>query len=272
MKKRIKTRMLLCMTIAFILMANMALFADSEVDGYISSNFSIEGNSVSYSGSVPKSLFVVGEPNVAGSAQQTGADNQVRISSSTGNVEAYIGYSNSNVENIKKKMSSTTNQNNVNSTLDALDSNLGLQADTATASESLSGLIPFLSWFAGVIIILITSLMLVFTSIDCCYIAFPVFRNKCDNAKDSGNKFMTKKDGNGESQLRWISDDAQYALETGTIESGKNKWWIYLKRRMWSYIALAIVLYMFTTGNITLLIRLFLKMISGLMQVLQSIA
>lgn len=183
---------------------------------------------------------------------------------------AIVWYPEAQAEKMIKNINNQNNYNAAQQKVNNIETELGLQADTSGASEALSGVTPMISLIAGFIVILLTAFMLVFTAIDCVYIAFPAFRNKCEEAKASGNKMMTKTGKDGESQLRWVTDDAQYAIETGTIDSGKNKWLIYLKRRIISYVALGIVIFMFFTGNITLLIEIAIKMVSGLMNVLSG--
>ena len=185
-------------------------------------------------------------------------------------VTAYIFYPTDKQEKMIKDINNQNSYNAAQQKVNNIETELGLQADTAGASEALSGITPMVSLITGVLVILLTAFMLVFTAIDCVYIAFPAFRNKCEEAKASGNKFATKTGKDGESTLRWVTDDAQYAIETGTIDSGKNKWLIYLKRRIISYIALGIVIFMFFTGNITLLIEVAIKLVSGLMNVLSG--
>ena len=52
--------------------------------------------------------------------------------------------------------------------------------------------------------------------------SLPVFRNKCEDMKVSGNSVMTKKGANGDTSLRWVTDDAQYAVNS-TITEGNGK-------------------------------------------------
>lgn len=183
---------------------------------------------------------------------------------------AYVSYPTDDKTKIVNMINNQNSYNAAQSRVNNLETELGLQADTAGASEALSGITPFISLIAGFIVILLTAFMLVFTAIDCVYIAYPVFRNKCEDAKASGNKLMTKTGSDGESKLRWVTDDAQAAIETCTIDSGKNKWAFYLKKRIISYIMLGIVIFMFFTGNITLLIEVAIKAVSGLMNVLKG--
>ena len=150
-----------------------------------------------------------------------------------------------------------------------IQSTLDVGADVATAGVLLSGFVPILSTLLGLMVTLISIGMTIFSGFDLCYIAFPVFRNKCEEAKASGNNMMTKKGSNGESKLRFVTDDAQYAVQAAdTVQSGKNPFVIYFSKRLLSYIVLAILLFILLTGNITVFTSIALKVVSGILEVI----
>lgn len=150
---------------------------------------------------------------------------------------------------------------------------LNIKADTEGAARLLSGFTSILNLAIGVIVTLITLGMALYSAFDIGYIAFPVFRVKCEEAKmTGGNNVYTKTTANGETKLRFVTDDAQYAIKQGSVESGANPWTIYFKKRIISYIMLAIILFILLTGNISLITNIALKMVSGIMDVLGGLA
>ena len=149
---------------------------------------------------------------------------------------------------------------------------LKIGADTAGATALLSGFAPIISLVVGVIVVLVTMGMTLFTAFDIAYIAFPVFRNKCEEQKMNGTGYNVKKDSNGNVSLRFVTDDAQYAVSEGTIENGKSPWGIYFRKRIMSYVLLAIVLFILLTGNISLITNIALNIVSGIMNVLSGLA
>lgn len=149
---------------------------------------------------------------------------------------------------------------------------LTVEANTGAASIMLSGFKPIVELTIGILVVLIALGMTIFSAIDIAYIAFPVFRNKCEEAKESGNGAMTKKSASGDVSLRWVSDDAQYAITQGTIDSGKSKWKLYFGKRVGSYIMLGIIQFILLTGNITLITDIALNIVSGIIDVLSSMA
>ena len=153
-----------------------------------------------------------------------------------------------------------------------ITSGLQIEANTGAAAVMLSGFKPILELGIGVIVVLITFGMTLFSAFDICYIAFPVFRNKAEEAKQSGNSMMTKKSHNGENTLRWITDDAQYAVTQGTIDSGKSPWKLYFGKRVSSYIFLGITLFILLTGNISLITDVAIKVVSGVIDVVTGLA
>ena len=118
---------------------------------------------------------------------------------------------------------------------------------------------------------IITVGMTLFSAVDIAYIAFPVFRNMCEDKKMTGGP-GTKKAANGETKLLWVTDDAEYAVKQGSIESGQSPWSIYFKRRIVSYIMLAITLFILMTGNITLITNIAINIVAGIMDVLGGLA
>ena len=152
-----------------------------------------------------------------------------------------------------------------------MTSDLGVEADTENAMEALRGFVPVVNIILGILTVLITLLLAVFTAFDVCYITFPVFRNKCEEQKQSGQGPMVKKTSNGGTKLRWVSDEAQYVVEQNSVESGKSPLTAYLGKRIVSYIAVAVILFILLTGNITVITNLALKIVSYIIDIVDSL-
>lgn len=183
-----------------------------------------------------------------------------------------IYYNPAGVNSLYSQSEKFKNNSQATQKLDDITNTLTVEADTTSASVMLSGFQPIVELVVGIIVVLIAFGMTIFSGLDICYIAFPVFRNKCEDAKQSGNAMMTKKSANGETSLRWISDDAQYAITQGTIDSGKNPWMLYFRKRIITYIMLGILIFILLTGNITLITRLAMKLVAGIIDVISSLA
>lgn len=152
-----------------------------------------------------------------------------------------------------------------------LTNGLNITADTAGATAIMSGFAPIISLVVGIIVTLVTVGMTIFSAFDIAYIAFPVFRNKCEEAKTSGGA-MAKTTANGETKIRFVTDEAIYAVQECNIQNGKSPWAMYFKKRVLSYILLAIILFILMTGNISLITGIALKVVSGIMNVLSGLA
>lgn len=143
-------------------------------------------------------------------------------------------------------------------------------ADTTTATGLLSGFQQPLATLLGIIVIIVTAGMTLFTAFDLCYIAFPVFREKCDEKKSTGG-MGTKQGKDGNTKLTFITDDAQHAvIAADTVQSGKSPFTIYLKKRSLAFILLAIVIFILLTGNIGIFATLALKLVQGILDFLQG--
>lgn len=147
---------------------------------------------------------------------------------------------------------------------------LNLTPDIEGASQTLDGVKDIAGTVIGILVIAVTIGMTLFTALDLCYITMPVFRNKCDDMKQSGQGAMVKTDNrSGETKLRWVTDEAQYAVQTAVSSgTGKSPIMIYLGKRIGAFIAIGIVLFILFTGNISILINIVLNLIGGLMNAL----
>lgn len=165
----------------------------------------------------------------------------------------------------------------VDEKINNLTGDLKIGADTETASQIIKGLLPVVSTALGFVVIFITTGMTIFSAFDLCYIAFPVFRNKCEDAKAevgmSGGKgnALAKSNGSG-TKLRFVSDDAVYAVSsTETAQTGKNPFLVYFGKRLISYVVLAVLLFILMTDNITVFTDIAIKAVSGILEVIQGI-
>ena len=149
---------------------------------------------------------------------------------------------------------------------------LSPEADTQGAVEVLSGFVPVLNLVLGIITTLITLGLAVFTSFDIVYITFPVFREKCENQKMAGSGALVSKTASGESKLRWVSDEAQFAVKNASLEQGQNPLVSYFKNRVVTYIVVAVILFILLTGNIQIITNIVLKLVSGIMNIANTLA
>ena len=99
----------------------------------------------------------------------------------------------------------------------------------------------------------------------------------CEEAKQSaaagggrGNAMASNK--GGETKLRFVSDDAVYAVfSTETSQTGRNPFIVYFGKRVISYIVLAILLFILLTDNITIFTDIAIKAVSGVLEIIQNI-
>lgn len=175
-------------------------------------------------------------------------------------------------EYFKKQVLNQYKSSKVTEDTVALTDGINVTADTSAAMQALSGFIPYVNMLLGIIVTLITLGLAVFTSFDVCYIVFPVFRNKCEQQKMQGSGAMVKQTANGGTKLRWVSDEAQYAVEHQTLEQGGNPLTSYLKNRVLAYVFVAVILFILLTGNISIITNLALKAVAGIMTALQGLS
>lgn len=258
---------LACTTTAFA--AEEAHTLPEDVESYIENSITaINDSGVSFSETWLRSWLTTDESK-AQSLEDGGRQYNITLGSSQGVLYIVRGKTEEGlIEAVQKSVNNAATVDDVSTITDGL--NIG--ADTAGATALLSGFAPIISLVVGVIVVLVTMGMTLFTAFDIAYIAFPVFRNKCEEQKMNGTGYNVKKDSNGNVSLRFVTDDAQYAVSEGTIENGKSPWGIYFRKRIMSYVLLAIVLFILLTGNISLITNIVLNIVSGIMNVLSGLA
>lgn len=251
--------------VSCLIMLSVTAFADA-----VQSNNSTIINYITENGTSGLPTSATGLISVKESIADLGADSAFVLVGGS-----YYCYKLSNEETIANAINTSINQKEQNekdiedtkNKIDVIKDGLNITADTEKAVRSLSGVTGVVSFVLGAMVVLITLGMTVFSAFDLCYIAFPVFRDKCEDARTNGNRLMTKTDKtSGESKLRFVTDDAQFAVTAAdTTQSGKNPFIIYFKKRIISYIVLAILLFILLSGNITVLTSLAIDLVDGVL-------
>jgi len=158
-----------------------------------------------------------------------------------------------------------------NSSVTAAMDTFTLKADVGGATGTMSGFQKPLEVFLGILVTLITIGMTIFTAFDLCYIAFPVFRGKMDEAKANGTKGVTKTGKGGETKLTIVTEDAQYAVVAADMaNSGENPFLLYFKKRVVSFVVLAVLLFVLVTGKINILANIGIKLADGILNMING--
>lgn len=194
----------------------------------------------------------------------------ISITDASGNSVTYY-YDPNDVPAINTMIQKTVAAGQVSDKINSMTTDLGIQADTATATSLLSGAIPIVNALLGFLVLIINIAMFIFTALDIAYIVAPQFKEQCDNAA-ANHPGQAKTSSGGEPRFKWITDNAVYALKAAnTVETGKNPLWIYLKSRVWTYMILAVVDFILLTGNITVFMNMALDVAEGVLNLISSI-
>ena len=176
-------------------------------------------------------------------------------------------------EKTRESVSSKTSVDDVKESIsDMLTDEFNVKADTRSASEVLNGVKEPIGTLVGILAFVVIITMGLFTALDICYIVIPVFRGAYDASADGGSSMTSKTGKGGESKLRWISDDAVYAVKTATVEEGRSPLKVYAFKRMGAYILVAVVIFMLLTGNVQVFINLALELVAGAIELIQKLA
>lgn len=154
--------------------------------------------------------------------------------------------------------------------VDQIMSDANVNPDTGSAYAILAPAMPIINTLLGALLIILITFITVFTVLDFVYIGLPAFRIFCSESANNGG-VMSGRDKNGGVKIRWVSHEAQTAVEEAEKSEGyKSPWGKYLLRRLWAYIALAICIYILLTGNISIITNIALQLVGGLMDVIQG--
>lgn len=134
--------------------------------------------------------------------------------------------------------------------------------DTGTAMGLLSGIMPAINVLLGLMVVVISIGMTVFSALDIIYLAFPAFKSAVDNSIEQGGK-GTKTNKDGTVSSRWVTQDAILAAKDAEQTQG-SPWGPYFKRRVLAYVFLAIILFILLTGNIFSITTLVTNALQGL--------
>ena len=214
---------------------------------------------------------------VKGQSQSAG-DIECKIKQPGGTITYYVPSANIKaVEVILTQSDQTISQDSAGSKTDAQNILQEIQDKNAIAPNYndaaiiLQPFVPYINIGLGFVTTVVVLAMQVLTALDLCFVAIPTFRNFLSDKAAEGNSLAGKKDGNGGMKLRFIQDEAQYAVEQATNNPGMQPWGLYLKTRVVSYIFLAVAMVILLTGNVTLITDLAVKAVSGLMNVISGL-
>jgi hypothetical protein len=257
MKKKFKSLIIIMMSVMMILGTSVIAFADeASIAAYVGQYSSTSAEIANLS------KYLTTDSSSLGTSEFKTVF--------TSDSETYY-YLTSDMSAIENKITQVTNASNVDTTISEISNNFNISPDFNYAYGTLSPILGAVKGFVGVMVVLITMLMTVNTAFDIAYIAFPMARNWMNDNKDSGGA-MGKKNGDGSVSLRIVSDEAQYAVEQATTggdnNGGKSAMTTYFKKRVINYIALAVMLFILLTGNISLITNLAVKVVSGILNIL----
>lgn len=177
-----------------------------------------------------------------------------------------------------QKTSTTDVKQQITGDASVINSTFG-KANLEAAGTALSGFSGWIQLMTGILATLAIIGTTLFTAVDVCYLAFPVMQGKMNEAANSGGS-MSGTTRNGEAKFKLVTDDAVEAYQeahggggaNGQGGGGGNQWVIYLKKRAFAFIFLAIIIFILLTGKISFIIEIALKAVDGIIQQLGNMA
>jgi len=146
--------------------------------------------------------------------------------------------------------------------IDDITGSLALSANMETGQKLITPKMQeLIATFIGGLTIAILTLIGLFTAVDIFYLVVPPLHT----ALEEGAAAKGQTDKNGNPKPRIVSKDACDAYNEGT-ENQKNVIITYLKKRIVAYIAVAVVVFLLLTGQMSKIITTVLSLISGVLE------
>lgn len=200
--------------------------------------------------------------NTTDAASSTRDDNYITAYTTMNSYLTKVGESSGEVKTVQ----------DAKTDLDVMVKTMNNKADIMEGAKSLESVMPLINTITGAIVVIVLLGMALFTSFDVAYLVFPVAKQQMDKAGSSGNKMASKTDHKtGEAKFRWVTDDAIQSY-TESTESGKHPLTTYLKKRLLSYIAVAVVVFMLMSGNLAVIINFVLQMLGSVFDMLGKLS
>lgn len=172
---------------------------------------------------------------------------------------------------ISKQTSNKTSKSDAKQQVDDIGTQLMIEPDNGKAVQMLKPFVPIVNVIIGIIMVILSLGLTVFSGFDLLYLAFPVFRNYCDDQKTNGGGAMTRKGSDGEIKFRFISDEAVYAVSSSkTAQEGKSPYMLYFKKRIASYLVIVVLMFILLTGRVTIFTDIALKLVGGFLDIIQD--
>ena len=213
---------------------------------------------------------------IDGTRVQTSPTSQSNATAvSIGGVTVYVTQGNIDpMYNALTNLSATTTktQNDkgaegANAKIDSMVQMFDVSADIQGASLAFSGFKQPLALTIGVVTYFVLIFFGFVTSLDIAFITIPIFRGFCNEKGEFGGLSGTTSDGT--MKMRFISDEAVYAVRNAEVGSGKNALVAYTQKRAYGVIMLGIVITLLLTGNLGIIMKIGVKLASGIISGIQ---
>jgi hypothetical protein len=170
-----------------------------------------------------------------------------------------------------QKLESATGSGTVGNKIRDYTQEVNIEPDVAGATLMMSGFIPILNIFVGLIVWAILSVLFLSAAIDILYIALPSVQEKCDNMRDNGGVMAHHDKKSGEDKVRFISREAVRAVNDSNLSMGKSPYKIYLGDSILKFVMIAVLLTLLLTGQINVIMEVAVKAVNGLVEVIKRL-
>ena len=235
----------------------VAFAASSTLSEYADNSIHVENGSVKFDDAGLAQYFST-DPN--------GRDSSITVDGVT------LFYNSSDADTIDSRITQFKASDKATEAVREITTDLGVAADTGSATTILKPAVPYLNIALGILIVVAQIMLIALTAVDCVYMTSPSVQLNADSQLASGTNGVHVKTGkDGQPKFRFISDEAVFVTANCALGSGKNKYLEYLKLRALAYICVEIMFMVLVTGNIDIISNLVIGLIAGVFKILASL-
>lgn len=180
----------------------------------------------------------------------------------------YVNYNSSAEAAFVSAIKAAVNNEKAIEAMNGITENMGIEADVDGAQQYLSGFVPVVNKFMGIMVITITLTMFLFTSFDILFITMPSFQEAAANNAENGGIMASK---SKHKDIRFITREAQYAVKNCTIENGRNPLIVYGWKRLGAHIVLAILIVVLLSRNLNVFTNIATRLAIGVINALSGL-
>lgn len=275
-KVRLGTLLMLIMSTMFITMQafTVNVYAGKTADGVIKEYVKENATVSDSSGNIIRDGSKAWKDEISGYfTTKVDGSHKIGVSATEKTHTTKYYYAESDETAIKEKITNVKTADEIDNQVDDITGGLNVYADTASGTQVVSGVVPLVNLLVGVVLLLITLFLTLYSASDISFLAFPIVREKLMGQLEQGqSNAMIKVNKEGQAKYRWVTDDAVGAYEESVVNgSKKNPYLKYFSKRTITYVCIGLLTFVLLTGKVGIFTSIGIKLGKGIINLLAGL-